>query len=89
MSGSASTATADPPPIVVSCAALIDVRTVTPVTDHKIKRPGRPALPPGEAKTARVELRVRPITKAAWMAKAAAVGLTLQEWIERALDRAK
>jgi hypothetical protein len=58
------------------------------VTDNK-RKPGRPALPDGAGKTARVELRVLPATKAAWQAKAAAAGLTLQAWIERALSRAK
>ena len=53
------------------------------------KAPGRPALPPGAGKTARVELRVTPDTKAAWQAKADAACLTLQTWIERALGRAK
>ena len=53
------------------------------------KRPGRKPLPEGAGKTARVELRVRPDTKAAWQAKADAAGLTLQAWIERALGRAK
>lgn len=53
------------------------------------KTPGRKPLPDGEGKTARVELRVQPDTKAAWQAKAATAGLTLQAWIERALSRAK
>lgn len=46
------------------------------------KAPGRPALPPGAGKTARVELRVRPDTKAVWQAKADTAGMTLQAWIE-------
>lgn len=50
---------------------------------------GRPALPEGAAKVARVDLRVLPADKAAWQAKAAAAGLTLQAWIERALGRAQ
>ncbi|MBL8351216.1 MAG: hypothetical protein JNL87_13000 [Burkholderiaceae bacterium] len=50
---------------------------------------GRKPLPAGEGKTARVEMRVRPDTKAAWQAKADAAGMTLQAWAERALDRAK
>lgn len=53
------------------------------------KRPGRKPLAKGEGKTARVEMRVRPDTKAAWQAKADAAGMTLQAWAERALDRAK
>lgn len=47
------------------------------------RKPGRPALPPGAGKTARVELRVHADTKAAWLAKAEAAGLTLQAWIEK------
>jgi predicted HicB family RNase H-like nuclease len=46
-------------------------------------------LPKGAGKTARVELRVLPATKAAWQAKADAAELTLQAWVERALSRAK
>jgi predicted HicB family RNase H-like nuclease len=53
------------------------------------RKPGRPALPAGAGKTARVELRVLPADKAAWQAKADAAGLTLQAWIERALSRAR
>jgi predicted HicB family RNase H-like nuclease len=47
------------------------------------KQPGRKPLPDGAGKTARVELRVQPATKAAWQAKADAAGLTLQAWIEK------
>lgn len=47
------------------------------------KRPGRKPLAEGEGKTARVELRVLPDTKAAWLARATAAGLTLQAWIEQ------
>ena len=46
-------------------------------------KPGRKPLPDGEGKTARVELRVLPATKAAWLARATAAGLTLQAWIEQ------
>lgn len=53
------------------------------------KRPGRKPLADGAGKTARVELRVLPDTKAAWVAKSSAAGLPLQAWIERALSRAK
>jgi hypothetical protein len=49
------------------------------------RKPGRPALPEGEGKTDRVELRVHPATKAAWQAKAEAESLTLQAWIEKRL----
>lgn len=47
------------------------------------KRPGRKPLAEGEGKTARIEMRVLPDTKAAWLARATAAGLTLQAWIER------
>ena len=47
------------------------------------KRPGRKPLPDGEGKTARIELRVHADTKAAWLARATAAGLTLQAWIEK------
>ena len=43
---------------------------------------GRKPLPPGKAKTERVQLRIRPADKTAWLAKAAASGLSLLEWIE-------
>ena len=45
-------------------------------------KPGRKPLPSGKAKTERVQLRIRPGDKAAWLAKAAAAGLSLQEWVE-------
>ncbi len=50
------------------------------------KRPGRKPMAEGEGKTARVELRVRPDTKAAWVSRAADAGLTLQAWIEQRLE---
>jgi predicted HicB family RNase H-like nuclease len=53
------------------------------------KQQGRKPLPDGEGKTARVELRVKPETKAAWQAKAAAAGLTFAAWCEARLDKAK
>jgi hypothetical protein len=43
---------------------------------------GRPPLPPGEAKTLRLEMRVRPAQKAAWKASAEREGLTMQAWVE-------
>ena len=46
-------------------------------------KPGRKPLADGAGKTARVELRVLPDTKAAWLARATAAGLTLQAWIEQ------
>jgi predicted DNA binding CopG/RHH family protein len=53
------------------------------------KQPGRKPLAEGEGKTARVELRVHDHTKAAWQAKAAAAGLTLQAWIEKRCNAAR
>lgn len=53
------------------------------------KKPGRKPLAAGAGKTARVELRVLPDTKAAWLAKAAAAGLSLQAWVENTLDKAR
>lgn len=47
------------------------------------KQPGRKPLADGEGKTARVELRVLPDTKAVWQARATTAGLTLQAWVER------
>ena len=52
------------------------------MTDDKRKQ-GRPALPAGAGKTARVEMRVLPATKAYWLARATAAGMTLQAWIEQ------
>lgn len=52
-------------------------------------KPGRKPLADGEGKTARVQLKTRPDQKAAWQAKADAAGLTLNAWVERALDRAR
>ncbi len=52
-------------------------------------QPGRKPLPEGAGKTARIDWRVFPATKAEWQAKADAAGLTLQAWAERALSRAK
>ena len=46
-------------------------------------RPGRKPLADGEGKTARVQLKLLPATKADWRARAAADGLTLQAWVEK------
>lgn len=52
-------------------------------------RRGRKPIPEAERKTARVELRVHPDTKAAWQAKAAAAGFDdLAPWIESTLNQA-
>ena len=52
-------------------------------------KPGRKPLQPGEGKTARVELRVHDAKKAAWQAKAAAAGMTLQAWVEMLCDKGR
>ena len=58
-------------------------RSAKPSVNADKRKPGRPALPRGMGKTARVEMRVAPATKAEWQAKADAAGLTLQGWIEK------
>ena len=45
-------------------------------------KPGRKPLADGKGKTARVQLKLRPADKAAWLAHAAAAGLTLQAWVQ-------
>lgn len=47
------------------------------------KRPGRKTLAVGAGKTARVQLKLLPADKAAWLARASAAGLTLQAWVEK------
>lgn len=59
-----------------------------PINTDAPKR-GRKPVPPEARKSARVELRVHPDTKADWQAKADAAGISLAAWIEAALDRAK
>ena len=51
------------------------------MSDEK-KQPGRKPLPPGQGKTARVQLKLTEADKAAWLRKAEAAGLTLQAWVE-------
>ena len=46
------------------------------------KRPGRNALADGEGKTARVQLKLLPAVKLQWVARAKALGMTLQAWVE-------
>lgn len=46
-------------------------------------KPGRKPLPDGAGKTARVQLKLTPADKAAWLAKAEAAGLSLQAWVEK------
>ncbi len=52
-------------------------------------KPGRPPLPPGAAKDARVEWRTHPETKAKALALAAAAGLSLSQWLDRLVMRAR
>ncbi len=47
------------------------------------KQPGRKPLPPGEGKTARVQLKLTEAERARWLAEAAAAGMTLQAWVEK------
>lgn len=54
-----------------------------------LRKPGRPPLPPGHAKDARVEWRTHPDTKARAMALAAAAGMSLSQWIDRLVMRAR
>lgn len=51
--------------------------------EPEAKRPGRKPLAAGDGKTARVELRVHADTKATWLVRATAAGMTLQAWIEQ------
>jgi len=45
-------------------------------------QPGRKPLPPGEGKTARVQLKLTEAEKARWLAEAAKADMTLQAWVE-------
>ena len=47
------------------------------------KTPGRKPLAEGDGKTARVQLKLTPADKAAWLAKADAAEMTLQAWVEQ------
>jgi predicted HicB family RNase H-like nuclease len=53
------------------------------------KRPGRKPLPEGQGKLARIELRTTPERKAKAERLAAAAGLSLAGWWERAVDKAR
>ena len=46
-------------------------------------KPGRKPMADGKGKTARVQLKLTPADKADWLVRAAAVGLTLQAWVEK------
>ena len=50
---------------------------------------GRPRAEPGEGKEARVEMRTTPERKAKALRLAEAAGLSLTQWWERAIDRAR
>ena len=53
------------------------------------RKPGRPPLPPGAGKDARVEWRTHPQTKEKALALAAAAGLSLSQWLDRLVMRAR
>lgn len=53
------------------------------------KKAGRPALPPGAGKLARVEIRTTPERKAKAERLAADAGLSLTAWWERNVDNAR
>lgn len=53
------------------------------MTGAEKNKPGRPCLAAGAGKTARVQLRVPPADKAAWLAAAALAGVSLQVWVQR------
>lgn len=61
----------------------------TTTAEQAAPRRGRRPVPDDERKSARVELRVHPDTKAAWQAKADAAGISLAAWIEATLNSAK
>ena len=52
-------------------------------------KPGRKPLADGEGKTARVQLKLLPAVKAAWLERAAAAGLTLQAWVEQRCNKGR
>lgn len=52
-------------------------------------KPGRKPLPEGEGKLARIELRTTAERKAKAERLAAAAGLSLAGWWERAVDKAR
>lgn len=64
----------------------IDYAMASAELEHIAKR-GRKPIPEAERKTARVELRVHPDTKAAWEACAEAAGMSLSAWAESRLNR--
>lgn len=67
-----------------------DGQTLIPIASggyvEIMTRRGRKPVPVEDRKTARVELRVHPDTKAAWQAQADAAGLSLNAWAEARLN---
>lgn len=53
------------------------------------KKAGRPTLPPGAGKLARIEIRTTPERKAKAERLAADAGLSLAAWWERQVDKAR
>lgn len=53
------------------------------------RRPGRPSLPPGLAKTARIELRTSSELAEKAQRLADAAGVSRNAWIEALIERAK
>jgi hypothetical protein len=53
------------------------------------KKSGRPALPPGAGKLARIEIRTTPERKAKSARLAQDAGLSLAAWWERHVDKAR
>ena len=53
------------------------------------KRRGRPALPPGAGKLARIEIRTTPERKAKAKRLAAESGISIAGWMEQQIDNAR
>lgn len=58
-------------------------------TDQPSKRRGRPALPPGDGRSARVEWRTTQARKARAQQLADAAGMTLAAWLDKRVDAAR
>jgi hypothetical protein len=63
---------------------MMDQGTIQP--SRPGKRRGRPYLPPGEGKTARVEWRTTPERKARAQRLADRAGVPLSKWLDRQVD---
>lgn len=74
---------------IENIAAELWISEAWPVEAEGETKPklGRKPLPPGEAKTERVQLKETPARKAAWQTNAAAAGMSLQEWIDWKCDQ--